>query len=100
MSSRCSCWTTSNSVLTEASLSTSTMRHVGRFPLDGRECYPGAGHALNPGYVGLPMGSTILVERPDGGVFDLYGGSPQANGQGARAAWKRTREFLEAALKR
>lgn len=73
--------------------------HVGRFPLDGRECYPGAGHALNPGYVGLPMGSTILVERPDGGVFDLYGGSPQANGQGARAAWKRTREFLQAALK-
>ncbi|MBL8924537.1 MAG: acyl-CoA thioesterase/BAAT N-terminal domain-containing protein [Myxococcaceae bacterium] len=73
--------------------------HVGRFSLDGRECYPGAGHALNPGFVGLPMGSTLFVERPDGGVFDALGGSPQANGEGSRAAWRRASAFLEAALK-
>lgn len=72
--------------------------HAGRFPLDGLECYPAAGHILNPGYVGLPMGSARAVERPDGGVFDVYGGTVQGNGQGCRAAWGRTRAFLRAAL--
>jgi dienelactone hydrolase len=74
--------------------------HVTRFPLDGRECYPDAGHALNPGFVGLPMGSTLYSERPDGGVFDRLGGSAQANGEGSRAAWRRASAFFEAALKR
>lgn len=74
--------------------------HSSLFPADGRECYPAAGHAMNPGYVGLPMGSTLFVERADGGVFDVYGGTAQGNGQASRAAWKRTSAFLEAVLKR
>ncbi len=74
--------------------------HSARFPGDGRECYPSAGHAMNPGYVGLPMGNTLVVERADGGVFDAYGGTVQGNGQASRAAWKRTSAFLEAVLKR
>jgi hypothetical protein len=74
--------------------------HDARFPLDGRECYPGAGHALNPGFVGLPLGDSLTQEREDGGVFDVLGGTVQANGQGSRAAWRRTVEFLEGALKR
>jgi dienelactone hydrolase len=73
--------------------------HVGRFPLDGRECFAEAGHIMSPGYVGLPMGSTISVERADGGVFDVNGGSPQGNGVASRAAWRRTRAFLEAVLR-
>ncbi|MBE2252520.1 MAG: acyl-CoA thioesterase/BAAT N-terminal domain-containing protein [Myxococcus sp.] len=74
--------------------------HTAQFPADGRECYQAAGHALNPGYVGLPMGSASSVERADGGVFDLYGGTAQGNGQGSRAAWRRTSAFLEAVLRR
>ncbi|MDX2008773.1 MAG: acyl-CoA thioester hydrolase/BAAT C-terminal domain-containing protein [Myxococcaceae bacterium] len=73
--------------------------HAARHPLDARVCYPGAGHVLNPGYVGLPMGRSAAFEREDGGVFDVFGGSPQVNGQATREAWSRTNAFLEAALR-
>jgi dienelactone hydrolase len=73
--------------------------HVTRFPLDESVCFPGAGHVVNPGYVGLPMGRSLSFERDDGGVFDVFGGSPQANGRASREAWRRTNAFLEAALR-
>jgi dienelactone hydrolase len=73
--------------------------HAGRHPLDARVCFPGAGHVLNPGYVGLPMGLSASFEREDGGVFDVFGGTPQVNGRATREAWERTNAFLEAALR-
>jgi hypothetical protein len=45
------------------------------------------------------MGRSVSFERDDGGVFDVYGGSAQANGRASREAWRRTNAFLEAALR-
>jgi hypothetical protein len=45
------------------------------------------------------MGLSTSFEREDGGVFDVFGGTPQANGRAMREAWERTNAFLEAALR-
>lgn len=73
--------------------------HPQRFPLDARFCFSGAGHVINPGYVGLPMGSTLVRALDDGGFMEL-GGTPKANAAASREAWLRTGAFLEATLKR
>lgn len=73
--------------------------HTQRHPLDAHACFAGAGHALNPGLVGLPLANSLTRPRPDGGIVDRYGGSVQANGRATREAWQRVSTFLEAALK-
>jgi hypothetical protein len=74
--------------------------HPARFPADENQCFIGAGHAVNPGLVGLPLAQTLAVERDDAGVFDTYGGTVQGNGIATREAFRQTTAFLERALKR
>lgn len=73
--------------------------HSARYPLDELVCFPGAGHVVNPGFVGLPMGSTVMTPRDDGG-FDDRGGSPKANAAASREAWRKTSAFFDATLRR
>ncbi len=73
--------------------------HQQQYPLDERVCFPGAGHVLNPGFVGLPMGNSLFAVQDDGG-FEARGGSPRANGVASREAWRKTSAFFEATLRR
>lgn len=72
--------------------------HTVRFPADAMRCFPGAGHAISPGLVGLPMANSLRFRRPDAGVFERFGGTPQKNGQAARQGWEQVSAFLAGAL--
>jgi hypothetical protein len=72
--------------------------HPGRFPLDARVCFSGAGHVINPGYVGLPMGSSLFANQDDGGFVEL-GGSAKANAAASRESWLRASALFERTLK-
>ncbi len=74
--------------------------HDTAYPDDGVECFSGAGHALSPANVGLPMGNASEVDLSGTGALTAYGGTPQGTGQGNRRAWQRTVQFLERALKK
>lgn len=66
--------------------------HTSSHPLDGFECYPAAGHAMNPVSVGLPTTGM----HDNGGV--AYGGTPVGNAHAIRQAWNRVTAFLRATL--
>ncbi|MBL9039638.1 MAG: acyl-CoA thioesterase/BAAT N-terminal domain-containing protein [Archangium sp.] len=71
--------------------------HPARYPADALVCHEQAGHALNPANVGLPAGDADVFDA-EGTWLDL-GGTARGTGHGNRAAWQRTVQFLDAALK-